>query len=287
MKSPLRYPGGKSRGCRILYDIVTQYFDNFDKIDTIISPFFGGGSFEFYLQSNLPNRPRIIANDLFYPLYCFWNIVKNNKKNLTDELYKYLDKVDKDTFIRIRKEIEMNLETRQDSLLQMAINFFIINRCSFSGATLSGGFSLESSKKRFTESSISRITNLNLDKFQITNMDFSLFLESIQAHAIPESNTLVFLDPPYYLEENSKLYGNKGDLHEKFDHKKLYKYIKSINNVNWIMTYNDCEYIRNLYKDHLIIPVDWNYGMNKSKKSSEIVVLSKKNLDQMYFPVSI
>lgn len=42
------------------------------------------------------------------------------------------------------------------------------------------------------------------------------------------------------------------------------------------MTYNNCNYIRNLYKDYTIIETSWKYGMNKSKKSSEIVILSKK-----------
>jgi len=42
---------------------------------------------------------------------------------------------------------------------------------------------------------------------------------------------------------------------------------------NWIMTYNDCEYIRNLYKDYDIRDVNWKYGMNKTKKSSEIVII--------------
>ena len=28
----------------------------------------------------------------------------------------------------------------------------------------------------------------------------------------------------------------------------------------WIMTYNNCEYIRNLYKDFIIVDVSWSYG---------------------------
>ena len=39
------------------------------------------------------------------------------------------------------------------------------------------------------------------------------------------------------------------------------------------MTYNDCEYIRELYKDYEIHDVNWKYGMNKSKESSEIVII--------------
>ena len=42
-KSPLRYPGGKSRACKILDDILQNYYDPV-KFTTLISPFFGGGS---------------------------------------------------------------------------------------------------------------------------------------------------------------------------------------------------------------------------------------------------
>ena len=82
----------------------------------------------------------------------------------------------------------------------------------------------------------------------------------------------MFLDPPYYLEKGSKLYGTKGDLHETFEHDLLFEIIKD--KQNWLLTYNDCEYIRNKYKDFTILEVDWAYGMNKSKKSSELVILS-------------
>jgi len=53
--------------------------------------------------------------------------------------------------------------------------YFVINRCSFSGATLSGGFSTESSKKRFTESSIKRTEDLNLNDIEFHNLDFEIF----------------------------------------------------------------------------------------------------------------
>ena len=85
-------------------------------------------------------------------------------------------------------------------------------------------------------------------------------------------NSLIFLDPPYYLEKSSKLYGTNGDMHENFDHIRLYNYI--CNKTNWIMTYNNCSYIKNLYKNFEIIETNWSYGMNKSKKSSEIIIIN-------------
>jgi DNA adenine methylase len=83
---------------------------------------------------------KIIANDKFTPLYNFWISCKTNKIKLCDNLTKTL-KITKNKFNKIRKNI---LEI---SGIDQAVNYFILNRCSFSGANLSGGFSDEASKK--------------------------------------------------------------------------------------------------------------------------------------------
>jgi len=256
-KSPLRYPGGKTRACKILEAVILKYFD-VKKYNTLYSPFFGGGSFEFHLQNKF--NFDIICNDKFKPLYTFWDVCKNNKKKLCEKLY-LKKNLTKEEFSTIRT----NILNEENSLTQ-AYYYFIVNRCSFSGATLSGGFSKEASKKRFTKTSVDRINNLNLSKFMIYNEDFTSFINSKCL------NGIIFLDPPYYLENKSKLYGNNGDMHENFNHKLLYDTLKK--KKYWIMTYNNCEFIRNLYKDFTIIEVNWVYGMNKSKKSSEIVILN-------------
>ena len=257
-KSPLRYPGGKTRACYNLNKILEEHFE-LKNFSNIVSPFFGGGSFEFFVQNKY--NLNIIANDKFTPLYNFWNMCANNKKELCDKLYENLLDVDKAKFSEFREKI---INEKND--IEQAYMYFIINRCSFSGATLSGGFSLEASKKRFTKSSIDRIKQLNLEHFIISNCDFEEFINENNS-----AKNLIFLDPPYYLENKSKLYGNNGDMHENFDHKKLYKCIS--NKKNWLLTYNNCDYVRKLYKKFTIIEVSWSYGMNKSKESSEIVII--------------
>ena len=97
----------------------------------------------------------VFANDKFTPLYNFWKICKENKSPLVLELNSKLGNINKDSFQNMRSQI-MNTSNS----LEQSIMYFIINRCSFSGATLSGGFSLEASKKRFTKSSINRIKKL-------------------------------------------------------------------------------------------------------------------------------
>ncbi len=82
-------------------------------------------------------------NDKFTPLYNFWNQVKINKNELCIELRKIKKngEISKEDFNNYRKTIlELN-----NNILQQAIQYFIINRCSFSGSTLLGGFSEEAS----------------------------------------------------------------------------------------------------------------------------------------------
>jgi DNA adenine methylase len=135
---------------------------------------------------------------------------------------------------------------------------------------LSGGFSQDASKNRFTRSSIQKIAQLDLREFEIANQDFTDFLAQLEQ----SQRDLVFLDPPYYLEGGSNLYGKSGDMHEGFPHEVLFRVVETRS--NWIMTYNDCDYIRDLYKDYVIIPAEWSYGMNKTKKSSEIVIIGRR-----------
>ena len=264
--SPLRYPGGKTRACKIIDDVISNHFD-ISCFDTIISPFFGGGSFEFYLQNKYGLK--LIVNDKFTPLYNFWKQVKSNKSILCEELRKF-NSVSKEQFIDYRnKIIDLN-----DNTLQQSIYYFIINRCSFSGSTLSGGFSEESSRKRFTSSSINKIEALDFTNIEIYNTDFYDFINNIyNTNNLSSNKTFIFLDPPYYLENKSKLYGNNGDMHEGFNHKLLFDLLNT--KKNWIVTYNNCKHIRDMYKDYIIIDVNWSYGMNTTKASSEIIIISK------------
>jgi DNA adenine methylase len=256
--SPLRYPGGKTRACRIIDEIILKHFQ-INNFDTLLSPFFGGGSFEFYFQNKY--NVKLIVNDKFIPLYNFWNQVKTNKTLLCNEIKK-INNVTKEQFINYRNKI-MNA-----NILEQATFYFVINRCSFSGATLSGGFSEEASSKRFTASSIKKIEQLDFTKIDIYNKDFVDFIPLFITN-----NTLLFLDPPYYLENKSKLYGKNGDMHEHFNHQQLFDLLKT--KKNWVLTYNNCEYIRNLYKDFIIMDTSWSYGMNNTKTSSEIIIISK------------
>ena len=253
-KSPLRYPGGKTRAITILDQYLTTHYPH---KKSLLSPFFGGGSFELHLTTK---GYQIRANDLFKPLYTFWKTLQDTPEDIKDAVESVMP-ITKEYF----QELRTTIQTMTDPL-EIAAAYYIINRCSFSGATFCGGFSKEASTGRLNESSLKTLLNTNLENVTFSNLDCKEFLL-----ANPDTtDTVVYADPPYYI--SSYIYGKDGDMHEGFDHTGFAAAIKQRR--DWIISYNDCEYIRNLYKDCHIEKVTWSYGMDNGKKgSSEIVIL--------------
>ncbi len=68
----------------------------------------------------------------------------------------------------------------------------------------------------------------------------------------------------------NSLYGIDGNLHQTFEHERLHSLLTK--REGWLMSYNNCAEIREMYKDYEIIEAKWAYGMNKSKQSSEILI---------------
>jgi DNA adenine methylase len=253
-KSPLRYPGGKTRAIAILDKYLTQYYPT---RKMLLSPFFGGGSFELHLAANGYN---VKGNDLFKPLYTFWQTLQSTPEDIKDAVESVMP-VTKEYF----QELRTTIQTMTDPL-EIAAAYYIINRCSFSGATFCGGFSKEASTGRLNESSLQTLLKTNLENITFSNQDCKMFLTQN-----PETtDTVIYADPPYYI--SSYIYGKDGDMHEGFDHAGFAAQIKSRR--DWMISYNDCPYIRDLYKDCRIEKVTWSYGMDNGKKgSSEIVIL--------------
>lgn len=252
--SVLRYPGGKTKALKQIVPLIPQ--------DCVVlySPFFGGGSVEITTASR-PIVEKVVANDKFSLLINFWNNVQEHPIEIQKRLRSY--NVTKDVFHDFRKKI-----TNVTDNIEQASYYFAINRCSFSGATFCGGFSEESSKKRFTTNSIDKISKIDLKKFEFHSYDVIDFLRNCVKN---EEKHYIYADPPYLLEKGNKLYGNKGDLHEQFVHQlfhdELVKYDR------WILSYNDCPKIREMYSGYKISTLSWKYGMNSSKISSEIIIM--------------
>ena len=74
IKTPLRYPGGKSRAVKKILPLIPE-FDEFRE------PFLGGGSIFIASKQTHPHQTFWI-NDIYEDLYCFWIQLQNNTEIL-------------------------------------------------------------------------------------------------------------------------------------------------------------------------------------------------------------
>ena len=250
-RSILRYPGGKFRARNLIADM----FD--ESIETVASPFFGGGSVEL----ELADRGKVVyAAELFKPVAYLWQQVKENPSQLVSKVKSFLGE-DRSTFYDLQKELRDELSKGEPDPFKCSWLCFIVNRTSFSGSTLSGGIG---DGKRFTKRSVEQILKVNLNSINIWQGDYwdVLFTEG-------QTYDAVYADPPYAVD--SSLYGDKGNMHKEFDHSRFATHMQSLG-CQVVISYNDCEIVRELFQGWDIRTVEWSYGMNRSKKSNEILI---------------
>ncbi len=253
-RSPLRYPGGKQKAI----EQISRMFPTSAK--EYREPLVGGGSVYFHAKT-IGFAERYWINDKFEELVSFWKTVQDPSscKKLERDLEKLRANFDsaeeiKEYFLKVRKETP-------SSEFRKAFLFFFFNRVTFSGTTRAGGFSSSASIRRFTASSIERLSPMPdaLDGTKITNLDFKKVIKE------PGKDVFLFLDPPYYTA--SKLYGHGGSLHS-FDHDGLAKLLHATKH-RFLITYDDCEEIRELYSWAKLSSWSLQYGMNNCNLKNE------------------
>ena len=137
LKTPLRYPGGKSRAVTKM----GQYFPNLRDYIEYREPLLGGGSVAIYVSQMYPHL-KITVNDLYEPLMNFWS----NLQMFGDELYTELKNLkiahcNQDSARCLFAEMKDVVNDKTKTELERAVAFYVVNKCSFSGLTESSSFS--------------------------------------------------------------------------------------------------------------------------------------------------
>lgn len=258
-KSPLRYPGGKSRALKQILPHIPA------KISEFREPFVGGGSVFIAIRSIFQRHIQSYwINDLNYDLYCFWKQTRDNVAKLVNALID--TKENNHNGKTLFKELTQgkDLLSKNKELLpefERAVRFFVLNRITFSGIVDSGGYSQAAFEKRFTDSSIERVKMISpyLSGVKITCLDYTDMI------CQEGEDVFIFLDPPYWKATESKLYGTRGMLHTSFDHAKFAENMKNCPH-KWLITYDDSPVIRELFDFANILEWTLQYGMNNYKK---------------------
>lgn len=254
LRSPLRYPGGKSRAVKLLLPYIPQ------SESRIMSPFIGGASLELAL---VRRGHSVRGYDAFSPLVNFWQQALADAAEVARRVREsFTVPMARDVFYQLQNRIRHWIRQGISDPILQAASYFAINRSSFSGATLSGGMS--PGTPRFTDSAINRLAAFRVpdNRFAVDSADFR---HSIPAH----KDDFLYLDPPYALAQPN-LYGDKGSHHDGFDHYALAELLTARD--RWALSYNDCPLVRQLYSNCRIENLHWQYGMAKHGRSSEVVI---------------
>lgn len=253
IKSPLRYPGGKSRALPQIIERLPEKFSEFRE------PFVGGGSVFIYLKQKYPDL-KIWINDLNTELYLFWKFAQSDLSKLVEEIRRVKRTC---TEGKVLFQELTTVDVGEISEFDRAVRFFVLNRITFSGTVESGGFSREAFLTRFTDSSIDRLEKLEniLKDIKITNLDYSELLEA------EGKNIFIFLDPPYFIATKSRLYGKDGNLHTGFDHELFAERMKACPH-QWLITYDNSPRIRENFAFAEIYDWELQYGMNNYKQKN-------------------
>ena len=254
LKTPLRYPGGKSKAIKTL----SQWYPK--NISEYREPFIGGGSIAIDITKSNPDI-LIWINDLYVPLYNFWVQLRDRGEELSErvreEKQNTLDASDPDKVTQRAKDLFNQYKEEIDTYdnFEKAVAFFIMNKCSFSGLTENSTFSKTASNSNFSLVGSDKLKEFSkiIENWKITNIDYSKVM-----NADGTNNTFVFLDPPYDIKDF--LYGKNREMHRSFDHDLFAENVFECKH-KFMITYNLNERLTTLYEDYNLKEWKLRYSM--------------------------
>ena len=237
LKTPLRYPGGKSRACTKM----AQYFPDMREYVEFREPFLGGGSVAIHMTKMYPHL-KITVNDLYEPLMNFWS----NLQMFGDDLYTDLKNLkiahcNQDSARCLFAEMKDVINDRTKTDLDRAVAFYVVNKCSFSGLTESSSFSAQASDSNFSMRGIEKLPGYSeiISGWHINQYSYEYCFRT-DIH----DGLFMYLDPPYDIKDN--LYGKKGAMHKGFDHDKFAEDC-SQSSVNQLICYKSDQLVKDRF----------------------------------------
>lgn len=266
--SPLRYPGGKNKLSAFIAKICLDNNIN----GHYVEPYSGGASVAlFLLLEGYVNK--ITINDRDRSIYAFWYSVLNK----TNELCEMIENAEL-TISEWKKQKEIQTNKKTVDLLTLGFSTFYLNRTNRSGiinAGVMGGIEQTGNYLmdcRFNKSElIERIRKIAKKKKQIRlyKKDAIKLIDKIQQEA-ENDNIVFYFDPPYYLKA-STLYMNH---YEDKSHEMVSDKIKSIENIKWIVSYDNVDEIQKLYSECQKKEFSFKHTAYESRIGKEILFFS-------------
>jgi len=281
--APIRYAGGKSLAVGYIVELLPE------NIKKVVSPFIGGGSVEIALANEL--NIKVIGYDIFDILVNFWQTLldKEKKEKLIQKLLQF--EPTKEFYYKARDILKEHWKGKiKLNSIDLAAYYYFNHNLSYGPGFLGWASSVYLNKKRYLKM-IQKLQN-----FKAPNLE--VYCSSFEETLIKHKNDFLYLDPPYYIGKDSKMFKgiypqrNFPIHHNNFNHFYLAEILKE-HKGGFILSYNDSPTIRELYKDCEIFTPSWQYTMgqgetriglnriknnsNHIKKSHELLIFKQPN----------
>ena len=267
VKSVWRYPGAKGR----LISSLEAYLDNILKDSNEFADcFVGGGSVLLHVANKYP-QINLYANDKNYNVYAYWKIVSDTDNYNLLQLNSLLDiQPTTELFYSLKKEITTDL-------VRSAYIGIFLNRCSFSGMSVNpiGG---KDQKSKYTVGCRFNSKKLQLNNIKIHNLlQGRVIVDNCDInnyYVLDKQQISLYLDPPYR-KVGADLY------HMFMDDKEHTNLSLKLNGrTNWLLSYDDDSFIKDLYKENQMIDLAARYSINGKKtkweNKSELLIFGYK-----------
>ena len=274
MKSLFRYPGGKTK---LIPQILPFLEKTLSKSEGFCDAFVGGGSVLLEVAEKYPSM-NLSCNDKDWFVYCFWQIVSSDSTMHLDALKRMVEqKPTIELFYKLRNSNPTNMA-------EAAYRAIFFNRTSFSGDMRRGASPIGGRKQqsKYTVdcrynaqkiiAKIDAINKLLVGRTWVSNEDINSY------EVLQDKSITIYLDPPYW-HKGKMLYQEymKND-----EHIELSNLLKSRN--NWILSYDNCKEIIDLYDWASVHFIDAAYCIRGSKtnwqKTKEVLIVPNLSADQ-------
>jgi len=286
----VRYPGGKSK----LRDQIAMRLAEQAGHDGLEyrEPFFGGGGIGLKLLSDTRDMTRLWINDKDIGIACLWTAVIRHPDKFKERVRGFQPSVE--AFYELRHELTTvsAMPTEPARIVDLGFQKLAIHQTSYSGlGTKSGGPLGGAGQKsrykidcRWSPDCVCQKVDKLHDLFAgikvrgncCTNLDFAEVIEDTRCRG------LLYLDPPYYIKGNDLYqHGFTGE-----DHARLANALRDTEHA-WVLSYDDCQEVRQLYEWANVEPLDVNYSITAIKDKDTGNRLSRTKTELLICPSRI
>lgn len=263
--TPLRYPGGKGRLTQFVADLIET---NGMSGCHYVEPYAGGAGIAITLLY-LEYASHIHLNDLNRSVHAFWHSVLHEPEALCRLVRDTVPTMDE---WRRQKAVQSKLDAE---ILELGFSTFFLNRTNRSGI-IKGG--VIGGKEQAGEWKLDARLNAKdlarriekiasyASRISLYNLDAKDLIRTVLPK-LPKS-TLIYLDPPYYVKGK----GLYEDHYKHEDHAAIADLVRSAISQPWIVSYDNVEPIRDLYRGQRQTTFGIQYSAGTRAQGSEVMV---------------